>query len=413
MSTETESPSGTESARGVVVAGAGLTAAKVAEHLRAGGYADPITLVGDEEYPPYERPPLSKSYLQGKKSLEETFAEPADWYADQGVTLRLGQRAVSLDPDAYELELESGERLPFAHVVLATGSSPRTLPLPGADLAGVLTLRRIADSNALRDVLAAGERLVIIGGGWIGLEVAAAARQAGLEVVVLEGGALPLQRVLGDQLATHFAEFHRNHRVDLRTNQQVTAILGDGGRVTGVQTGAGTVPADRVLIGVGARPNTELAVAAGLAVDNGVLVDEHLRTHDPRILAAGDVANAYNKTLGRHLRVEHWDNAKRHGELAAATILGTGMVYDWQPYFYTDQFELGMEYVGNASAEDEVVIRGDQSAGEFIAFWLHDGVVSAAMNVNVWDVNDDLRALVGRAIDPVRLADAQSSLAEL
>lgn len=413
MSTETENPAGTESTPGVVVAGAGLAAAKVAEHLRAGGYAGPITLVGDEEYPPYERPPLSKGYLQGKKSLEQTFAEPSEWYTDHGVTLRLGQRAVSLDREAYELELESGERLPFAHLVLATGSTPRTLPLPGADLAGVLTLRRIADSNTLKDVLAAGERLVIIGGGWIGLEVAAAAKQAGLDVVVLEGAALPLQRVLGDRLATHFAELHRNQGVDLRTNQQVAAIVGENGRVTGVQTGDGTIPADRVLIGVGARPNTELAEAAGLAVDNGVLVDEHLHTADPRILAVGDVANAYNKTLGRHLRVEHWDNARRQGELAAATILGTGAIYDWQPYFYTDQFDLGMEYVGNSSADDDVVIRGDQSTGEFIAFWLHDGAVSAAMNVNIWDVNDDLRALVGRAIDPARLADAQQPLTNL
>jgi 3-phenylpropionate/trans-cinnamate dioxygenase ferredoxin reductase subunit len=411
VSTETESPSGTEA--GVVIAGAGLAAAKVAEHLRAGGYTGSITLVGEEEHPPYERPPLSKSYLQGKKSFEQTFAEPADWYAEHDVTLRLGERATGLDPDTHELELESGERLPFGHLVLATGSTPRTLPLPGSELTGVLTLRRIGDSDTLREVLAAGERLVIIGGGWIGLEVAAAAKQAGLEVTVLEGGPLPLQRVLGDRLATHFADLHRTQGVDLRTSQQVAGIVGESGRVTGVQTADGIIPADRVLIGVGARPNTELAEVAGLAVDNGVLVDEHLRTHDPRILAVGDVANAYNKTLGRHLRVEHWDNAKRQGELAAATILGSGMVYDWQPYFYTDQFDLGMEYVGNASAEDEVVIRGDQDSGEFIAFWLHDGVVSAAMNVNIWDVNDDLRAVVGRTVAVQRLTDPEVPLTEL
>lgn len=224
---------------------------------------------------------------------------------------------------------------------------------------------------------------------------------------------MPLQRVLGDQLATHFADLHRSQGVDLRTNQQVAAILGRNGRVTGVRTGEGTVPADRVLIGVGARPNTELAEAAGLAVDNGVLVDEHLRTADPRVLAVGDVANAYNRTLGRHLRVEHWDNARRQGELAAATILGTGMVYDWQPYFYTDQFDLGMEYVGHASADDEVVIRGDQSSGEFIAFWLHEGTISAAMNVNIWDANDDLRALIGRTIARGRLADDGAPLTDL
>lgn len=413
MSPETETPSARESTSGVVVAGAGLAAAKVAEHLRTGGYGDPITLVGDETHPPYERPPLSKSYLQGKKSLEQTFAEPAEWYAEHGVTLRLGERATSLDLESHELELESGERLPFAHLVLATGASPRTLPLPGADLTGVLTLRRVADSDTIRDVLAAKEQLVIIGGGWIGLEVAAAAKQAGLDVTVLEGAGLPLQRILGDRVAAHFADLHRSQGVDLRTNQQVTAILGNNGRVTGVQTADATIPASRVLIGVGARPNTELAEGAGLAVDNGVLVAQHLHTADPRVLAIGDVANAYNKALGRHLRVEHWDNARRQGELAAATILGAGMVYDWQPYFYTDQFDLGMEYVGNAAAEDDVVVREDQDSGEFIAFWLHDGALSAAMNVNIWGVNDHLRAMLGRTIARDRLADLAVPLTDL
>lgn len=402
-----------ETSSGVVVAGAGLAADKVAEHLRAGGYAGPITLIGEEEHQPYERPPLSKSYLQGKKSLDDTFAHPLDWYAEHDVILRLGERATALDLASHELELASGRRVPFEHLVLATGASPRTLPLPGADLPGVMTLRRIDDSNRLRDAFAAGQRLAIVGGGWIGLEIAAAARQASAEVTVLEGAPQPLLRVLGERMARHFAALHRRHGVDLRTDQKVLAITGTASGVTGVSTADGEVPADLVLIGVGAAPNVELAEAAGLAVDNGVLVDEHLRTADPRVLAVGDVANAYNTTLGRHLRVEHWDNARRQGELAAAAILGSDRVYDWQPYFYTDQFDLGMEYVGHGSAADEVVVRGDQDSGEFIAFWLHDGVLNAAMNVNIWDVNDDLRAVVGHAVDPVRLADPEVSLADL
>jgi len=245
----------------------------------------------------------------------------------------------------------------------------------------------------------------VIGAGWIGLETAAAARAAGLDVTVLEYAALPLQRVLGDELATYFAELHRANGVDLRTSVSVTSLEGTNGQVTAVRVGDESIPADMVIVGIGISPNVELAAEAGITVDNGITVDEQLRSSDAAVFAAGDVANAHNTALEAGIRVEHWDNAIRQGKLAAKSMLGEQVAYDWQPYFYTDQFNLGMEYVGYASADDDVVIRGDKASGEFIAFWLADGVVKAGMNVNVWDVNDDIRALIGTTVDPTTLSD--------
>jgi 3-phenylpropionate/trans-cinnamate dioxygenase ferredoxin reductase subunit len=399
---------------GTVVIGAGLAAAHVASTLRDEGDDRPITLVGDEAERPYERPPLSKGYLQGTASRESVFVHTPEWYGEHDVATRFGTTATRVDRAARTVDLSDGTAMQYDHLVLATGSSPRILDVPGSWLAGVHTLRRLADSEALRDELARHQRLVVVGGGWIGLEVAAAARLAGLDVTVLEYAAQPLLQVLGPELASFFAELHRDHGVDLRTGVGVDGFEGSAGRVTGVRVGGEVVPADVVLVGVGAAPNVALAGSAGLAADHrGVLVDAHLRTADPAVLAAGDVANAHNTSLGHSLRVEHWDNAIRQGALAARSILGRDDVYDWQPYFYTDQYDLGMEYVGYAGADDQVVVRGDRGAGELVAFWLRDDCVRAAMNVNVWDVNDQLRALVGRRIDAARLADAGVPLEDL
>lgn len=317
-----------------------------------------------------------------------------------------------IDRQAQRVTLASGEKLAYDWLVLATGAQPRRLDLPGADLDGVVTLRSIEDSTRLRAALTHQARLVIIGGGWIGLEVAAAARKAGCEVAVLERESLPLYAVLGPTMSGYFADLHRKHGVDLRTEVRVESIEGADGQVTGVRTSEGTVPADLVLVGVGAIPDTELAEAAGLDVDRGVVTDEHLRTSDEHILAAGDVARARHTSLGE-VRVEHWDNAIRQGKLAAYTILGRDESYDWQPYFFTDQYDLGMEYVGHPSADDEPIVRGDLESGAFIVFWLRDGVVRAAMNVNIWDVNDDLRKIVGTDVAPDRLKDESIPLAEL
>lgn len=398
---------------GIVVVGAGLAAAKAIETLREDGFDGAITLIGDEAERPYERPALSKEYLQGKSTSEDLFVHPAAWYGDHDVDTRFGDAATSIDRDARTVTLASGDTVSYDQLLLATGSRPNTLPIPGADLAGVFSLRRMSDSDQIRAAFADAKNVVIIGAGWIGLETASAARAAGLNVTVLEFAPLPLQRVLGDKLATYFAELHRKNGVDLRTSVSATAIEGSDKRVTGVRVDDEVLPADLVIVGVGIKPNSELAAEAGLAVDNGITVDESLHTSDPTVFAAGDVANARNTTLDSSIRVEHWDNAIRQGKLAAKSMLGAAGAYDWQPYFYTDQFDLGMEYVGYASAADDVVIRGDQSTGEFIAFWLADGVLKAGMNVNVWDVSDEIRALLGKKIDPAQLADPAIALADL
>jgi 3-phenylpropionate/trans-cinnamate dioxygenase ferredoxin reductase subunit len=395
---------------GTVIVGAGLAAAHVVETLRDGGYAEPVTVIGDEPELPYERPALSKSYLQGKAG--DLHVHDSSWYAERNVDLRTGTRAVGIDRQARQVGLATGEPVAYEHLVLATGAQPRTLPIPGTDLPGVHTLRTRADSDRLRDALARDERWVIVGGGWIGLEVAAAARGAGRHVTVLEYGPLPLQRVLGDRLARHFRDLHVGNGVDLRTGVSVRAIETSPSGLA-VRVDDEVVGADTVVLAVGARPDTELAERAGLTVDGGIVADERLRTSDPRVLAAGDVVAAQNTALGHRLRVEHWDNAIRQGRLAAGTILDTGGTYDWQPYFFTDQYDLGMEYVGHADPSDRVVVRGDMAGGEFIAFWLAGQRVTAAMNVNVWDVNDDLRRLVGRNVPADVLTDAGVPLSGL
>jgi 3-phenylpropionate/trans-cinnamate dioxygenase ferredoxin reductase subunit len=393
----------------IVIVGGGHAGGKAAIALRDEGHTGPITIVGEENHPPYERPPLSKEYLQGEAEADSMLLEPAGWYADHDITLLQGVTATGIDPGARRVDLDVGDPLTYDLLLLATGATPRRLDIPGAELA--LTLRRIEDSDALREAYARSGSVVIIGGGWIGLETAAAARKAGLDTTVLEYAALPLQTILGDELGSYFAELHRRNGVDLRTSTEAQSISGTGPYV--VSAGGQDIEADLVVMGVGAVPNTGLAEAAGLAVDNGITVDESFRTSDPAIYAIGDVANAHNRGLGARLRVEHWDNAIRQGEAVAKAMLGQTVSYDWQPYFYTDQFDLGMEYVGRGSAADDVVIRGDKDGGEFIAFWLDGDRVKAGMNVNIWDVTDDIRALIGSSVDRARLADLGVPLTEV
>ena len=396
---------------GVVIVGAGLAAANVASTIREAGDQRPLTIIGDEGRRPYERPGLSKGVLQGKDEPESLYVHDEGWYGQHGIESRFDDPAVALDLAVHEVRLASGESVRYADLVLATGARPRVLDIPGVDLPGVHSLRRIPDSLALKESFVEGRRLVVIGAGWIGLEVAAAASEAGVDVTVLEYADVPLRAALGDRLGTYFAALHRKHGVTLRTGVSVTGIEGSG-TVTGVRTADELFPADLVLVGVGAVPNTELAQQAGLPVDNGIVVDDRLRSRE-HVFAIGDVANATNTALGARLRVEHWDNAIRQGKLAGRVLLGQDARYDWQPYFYTDQYDLGMEYVGRSASGDDVVLRGSEDSGEFIAFWQRQGVVTAAMNVNVWDVNDALRALIGRTVDSSRLADGHIELAEL
>ena len=393
-----------------VVVGASLAGAKAAEALRAEGFDGPLVVIGDEHERPYERPPLSKDYLLGKSERETIYVHPASWYADHGVDLRLGSRVTDVDAAAHEVRLADGSRCGYAKLLLATGSSPRRLPVPGADLSGVLYMRTVGDSDQIKLAVEAASRVAVIGAGWIGLETAAAARTAGADVTILDTAELPLLRVLGPEAATVFAGLHRDHGVDLRMGVQVAEITGSGGRADGVRLADGSrVDADAIIVGVGITPNVQLATAAGLDTGNGIVVDAHLRSSDPDIYAAGDVANAYHPLLGKHIRVEHWANALHQPPAAARAMLGQDAVYDRVPYFYTDQYDLGMEYTGyvEPGGYDEVVFRGDAGRREFIAFWLAGGRVLAGMNVNVWDVSDTIQAIVrrGHPVDARQLAD--------
>lgn len=395
----------------LLIAGAGLAAASLIDEIRGQGDDRSVLLVGDEGERPYERPPLSKGVLLGQEQVASAYVHDLAYYEGKGVQTSLSDAVADIAPDSRTVQLASGTEVGYTDLVLATGATPRRLPIEGMDLPGVHTLRRIGDAEAVKATFGEGRRLVVIGAGWIGLEVAAAARQAGTEVTVLETAEVPLQATLGTQLGEYFARLHTSHGVDLRTGVSAVAIEG-AEHATGVRVGSQTLPADAVLVAVGAAPNTGLAESAELDVDNGILVDERLRAAD-HIYAIGDVAHAINTALGQRVRVEHWDNAIRQGRLAAKVLVGTDEVYDWQPYFFTDQYDLGMEYVGRGLPEDRVVIRGELESGEFLAFWLRSGVLAAAMNVNIWDVSDQLREHIGREIAPERLADPDVPLEAL
>ncbi|UGT69543.1 FAD-dependent oxidoreductase [Nocardia gipuzkoensis] len=403
-----------------VIVGGGLGAAKIAEALRAKDFDGIVTLIGAEEHLPYERPPLSKEHLAGKKSFPEFIVDPAQWYRDHHIDVRLGTTVTGLDPAAKTITLPDGSTLSYDKLALATGSTPRTLPVPGADAPNVYTLRTIEDSDTLIELFGSARRIVIIGAGWIGLEVAAAARAAGVEVTIVERGDLPLRAALGPEMGQVFADLHRANGVDFRFEAQVEAITTEEAIATDVANGVrladgSTIEADAVLVAVGARPNVELAADAGLAVDDGVLVDERLATSDPDIVAVGDIAAQQHPVLGRRIRVEHWANALNQPAVAAATMLGKQAAYDRLPYFFTDQYDLGMEYTGFAAPEEyaKVVVRGDTAAREFVAFWLDSADrVLAGMNVNVWDVTDRIKELIlaGEPVDPDRLADTTTDL---
>jgi NADPH-dependent 2,4-dienoyl-CoA reductase/sulfur reductase-like enzyme len=403
----------------IVIVGGGLAGAKGAEGLREQGFRGGLTVIGAEDQLPYERPPLSKSYLQGKSTLADAQVHTGEWYDDNAVDLRLATTVTAVRPGAHEIELAGGETIGYGALLLATGSTPRRLPVPGADAAAVLTLRRVEDSDVIRETFGADRRLAIIGGGWIGLEVAAAAREAGTEVTIIEATAAPLLPVLGADLARVFATLHTDHGVTLHIDARVTEIVTTDGRASGVRLADGTVvPADAVVVGIGAAPNTALAEQAGLAVDNGVLVSAALRSSDPDIYAVGDIANAEHPFIGTRIRVEHWANALNQPAVAAAAMLGNAASYDALPYFYTDQYDLGMEYVGYAppGSYSQVVVRGDLQAREFVAFWLDaESRVLAGMNVNVWDVTDPIKALIrsGNAMAASLLADPGILLEDL
>jgi 3-phenylpropionate/trans-cinnamate dioxygenase ferredoxin reductase subunit len=380
-----------------IIVGGGLAGALAAETLREEGFDGRITLLGEEPHRPYERPPLSKDYLQGKADRDSIFAHPEPWYADHAVELRLGAAVTSLDPAARTVTTASGVQLDYDKLLLTTGSTPRRLSVPGADLDGVHYLRSVDDSERIKTGFAHAHRVAVIGAGWIGLETAAAARNAGLDVTLLERSELPLLHVLGPETAPIFADLHRDQGVDLRSQVAVAELSGRNGAVTAVILSDGSrIDADMVLVGVGITPNTQLAAQAGLKIDNGIIVDEHLRTSDGNIFAAGDVANAYNPRLGRHIRVEHWANARRQGATAGKAMLGQDAVDARPSYFFTDQYDLSMEYTGDIgpSGYDQVIFRRYPDPRQLIVFWLSEQRVQAGMNINIWDVADDIERLV-------------------
>jgi 3-phenylpropionate/trans-cinnamate dioxygenase ferredoxin reductase component len=396
-----------------VIVGAGLAGAKAAETLRAQGFDGRLVLIGAEHERPYERPPLSKEYLRGEAD-RKPYVHDQDFYAEQEIELLSSTEVESIDVASSEV-VAGGERLEFDRLLLATGAEPRRLRVPGGDLDEVLYLREIADSEAIRERIESGGKLVTIGAGWIGAEVAASARQKGCEVAIVEQGSVPLERVLGPELGAIYREIHLDHGVELLTDTALEAFEGDG-RVEAVRTADGRlIEADFVVVGIGVTPRTQLAEAAGLEVDNGIVVDERLRTSAPGVFAAGDVANAFHPFYGHPIRVEHWANALNQGPAAARNMLGVQDPYDKIPYFFSDQYDVGMEYAGYATEWDEVVFRGNVSEREFIAFWLAGGRVIAGMNVNVWDVSDEIQAVIrSRAeVDPARLADPDVPLEKL
>jgi len=401
-----------------VIAGASLAGAKAAETLREEGFDGRVVLLGEETERPYERPELSKGFLLGKKPAEKLYVHPADFYAGHDIELRTSTTVTALDPGAHEVVLNRGERLGYDRLLLATGASPRRFPVAGGDLPGVVYLRRMGESDDLRTAIQGASRVVVVGAGWIGSEVAACARMLGAEVSMIAPEAVPLERVLGPEVGAVYRDLHADKGVDLHLSTGVDRIEGTDA-ATGVRTSDGTlVEGDLVVVGIGAAPRDELARAAGLEVDNGVLTDEHLRTSDPDIYAAGDVANAMHPFYGKRIRVEHWANALNQGPAAARNMLGAGTAYSRVPYFYSDQYDFGMEYNGYATEWDRVVFRGDPASREFLVFWVRDGQVLAGMNANIWDVQDDLAKLVragyaGTAVDSARLTDPSVPLGDL
>jgi 3-phenylpropionate/trans-cinnamate dioxygenase ferredoxin reductase component len=400
-----------------IIVGGGLAGAIAAQTLREEGFDGRITLLGAEQHRPYERPPLSKDYLQGKADRDSVFVHPEQWYADHAVELRLGAAVTAIDPATRIVTTAIDGRLGYDKLLLATGSTPRRLSLPGAHLDGVCYLRSLEDSDRIKAGFARARRVAIVGAGWIGLETAAAARNAGLEVTLLESAETPLLRVLGPEAAPIFAELHRDHGVELRCQVSVAELAGRNGAVSGVILSDGSrIDTDLVLVGVGITPNTQLAAEVGLHVGNGIIVDEHLRTSNADIFAAGDVANAYNPRLERRLRVEHWENARRQGATAAKAMLGQDAMDTRPSYFFSDQYDLGMEYTGDIGplGYDQVIFRRHADS-QLMVFWLLEQRVQAGMNINIWDVADDIEQLIqaGRPVNTDDLADPDIPLPSL
>ena len=398
-----------------VIVGASLAGAKAAETLREQGFAGRLVLIGDDPERPYERPPLTKDYLRDESPREKAYVHAESFYAEHDIELLSGTAATALDPARKRVTLDDGHELGYDRLLLTTGAQPRRISIPGAELGGVYYLRTLADCDALRARLETAGAVVVIGAGWIGSEFAASARQRGSEVTIVEPASVPLERVLGPQVGGVYRDLHRDHGVKLLLGSGVEAFEGDEA-VRRVRTDDGrSLDCDYVVVGIGAVPDARLAQGAGLTVDDGIVVDERLCTSAPDVYAAGDVASAWHPFYGRHVRVEHWSNALNQGPAAARAMLGETVSYERIPYFFSDHYDVGMEYSGLATDWDQVVFRGDPASREFVAFWLREQRVVAGMNVNVWDVNEHVQALIRsrRAVATAELVDPDTALASL
>jgi 3-phenylpropionate/trans-cinnamate dioxygenase ferredoxin reductase component len=401
--------------RTFIIVGAGLAGAKAAETLRAEGFDGRLLVFGEEPVRPYERPPMSKTYLRGESSFDDAAVHDDDFYTSHDIELHPSTLVASLDLEGSQVQLAAGARLGYEQLLLTTGAEPRRPNVPGVELEGFHLLRTVADSDAIRAAVTAGAPVVVIGAGWIGCEVAASARQLGADVTMVDLVSVPLERVLGHEVGEVYRVLHETHGVRLRLGVGIEAIRG-AGRVDEVRLTDGSVlPAGAVVAGIGVLPRTKLAAAAGLEIDNGVRCDQYLATSAPGVYAAGDVANTYYTMYDAHIRLEHWSAALNQGPVAARNMLGLATPYEKVPYFYSDQYDLGMEYRGWAPDYDRVVFRNDPAGGEFLAFWLRDGVVGAVMNANVWDQGDAIEALLRArpVVDPDALADPAMDLAGL
>ena len=386
-----------------VVVGASLAGATAAAELRTGGFDGRVILIGAEPERPYERPPLTKDYLRGETEREKAYVHADDFYARLEIELVTGVSVTAIEPGRSRLTLDSGRTLGYDKLLLTTGAQPRRLDVPGAGLDGIYYLRTLADCDLLRERLAAGGRVAVAGAGWIGSEFAASARQRGLEVTVIDPQALPNERIFGSEIGSFYRDLHTRHGVSMLLGDGVESFEGSGAVAAVRATSGRRIECDFAVVGIGVLPRTSLATDAGLQTGNGIAVDARLHASAPDIFAAGDVANAWHPFYQRPVRLEHWANALHQGPAAAQAMLGQPVSYDRIPYYFSDQYDAGMEYSGFAPEWDEVVFRGDREGGEFIAFWLRDARVVAGMNVNVWDVNDHIQALI-RSRQPVTVA---------
>lgn len=398
-----------------IIVGASLAGAKAAEGLRERGFEGRVVLIGAEAERPYERPPLTKDYLRGESDRESTFVHAEGFYADHGISLLTDTTVSAINPAISAVSLADGRVLGYDRLLLATGAEPRRLAVPGADLDGIHYLRTLADCELLQDRLDDSGHVAVVGAGWIGSEFAASARQCGHGVTLIDPTPLPNERIFGTEIGAFYRDVHAEHGIDMALGEGVESLEGDGALERLRTSGGRVVDCDLAVVGIGVIPRLELARNAGLVTDGGILVDEALQTSAPGIFAAGDVASAWHPFYGERIRVEHWSNALNQGPAAAKSMLGESVSYDHIPYFFSDQYEVGMEYSGYAPQWDEIVFRGERQDGEFIAFWLRDGIVAAGMNVNVWDVQEQIRALIRsrQPIDRGALSDPSTPLASL